>query len=332
MINRRDFLKISVPSFAAALLILPKASVQNPVPIIVISTQTEFDAIMNANIAPGSVIIMQGSFTGNKVSNFAGTPAQPITVIGSNFYLNGSLNVNGAYTHWRNLNIVAPPTHHTFYTARPGTELGYSNLGGGGIGIGWMGSGAGMIHNCTVHDTASYGFYSHNHLGGLRTIFNTTFTNIGGYYAMHFYSDNNRIRDYFVAGCVINKPTIVHSGIEFSNISFMGNTFNSWLKLGNGRTVADVREVVVTGNAFASAGNGITAKDCSQLTITDNSFAVTQLPNLRANIALDTNVNEVRTTIDNNYYVGGDFYRNGAYHMTFAQWQAAGYDANGIYV
>lgn len=295
--------------------------------------------VSSPNVLPGDVIYLRGgTYTGDWVTSFAGTLANPVTIQpyeNEPVTIRGSLQIGGVHTHWNDITIINETDNavaSALYLTTAGTWIDGFNISCSGAqqGISWFGSGAGKLLNSTIHDTLDYGIYAHNHNGGTREITNCIFSSIGGYYAIHLFSDGNKVRDYVVSGCTINKPVIVHSGIEVSGIQFLSNTFNSWLKFGNSQTVSDPRSGVIDGNTFQGQGSGLTALSWSELTITDNIMAVVQSGIEKTNVSLYPGANLISTSIDRNAYTSGDFYIDNI-EKTFAQWQAAGYDAAGTY-
>lgn len=301
-----------------------------PSSITTVTTQAEFDSVMAGGSQPGAIIILHGEFQLSQFLSIAGTQENPVRVFGGDATLYGQLSIDGVHTHWHDLHVIAPPEQYTVWMVREGTRLSHCDLAGGYIGVCWFGSGEGVIEDSHIHGTSGYGLYSHNHLGGLREIINCTFENIGGYYGMHFYSDANRIRDYIVAGCTVDKPVIVHSGAEVSNVNFIENNFHSALKLGNGFSVSNKRQYIVTGNTF-SGTEGITVWSWSDLVMLDNVFDI-EPATWALNVHVRHGENEKNTLIDNNSYAPGWFVIDNVDWINFESWQAAGYDANGVYI
>lgn len=293
--------------------------------------------ISNPRVIPGDEIILRGgTYTGNWVVNVKGAENAPVVFRAyKNETVNivGGLTLAGDYTEWHKINVYQPDaSKYPVYISRPGTKLIEVDVSGGFIGIGWFGSGVGELRRVNVHNTTSYGLYTHNHNGGLREITDCVFSEIGGYYAMHLYSESaNKVRDYMVSACTINKPTIVH-GAEVANVNFIGNTFNSWIKFGNGQTDTDFRQGVISENVFQGMSSGINAVSWSHLEVLDNSFAIVQNPQTteKTNIYLYPGNNAVSTLIDRNTYIQGMFFIDNV-QKSFSQWQAGGYDAAGIY-
>jgi hypothetical protein len=296
--------------------------------------------ITSSRVVPGDTIYMRGgTYSGDWITSIAGTLANPVVVQPYNnepVTIRGSLQIGGAYTHWNDITVInetANDVNSAVYITQAGTELDGFDISSSGanMGISWFGSGVGNLLNSTIHDTGSYGIYTHNHGGGAREITNCVFAaSIAGYYSIHLFRDGgNIVQDYTLSGCTFYKPVICHA-VEVSNMAFTNNNFHTWLKVGNGRTIEDIREAVITGNTFDGEGTGIIVIDASTLQITGNTFAVTQIPNLRCNISLQTNTNEVSTTINTNNYTGGNFVLQEV-AKTWQQWQAAGYDAAGSY-
>jgi hypothetical protein len=297
------------------------------------------NVIVSPNILPGDRIWLRGgTYSGDFATAMAGTAEAPITIQPYNnepVRIVGSLQIGGAYTHWKNITFINTETNailSAVYMSFAGTELEDCDISSGGanMGISWFGSGVGKLLNCAIHNTGSYGIYTHNNNGGLREITGCTWSSIGGYYGMHLYSESaNNVRDYTVSGCTINKPTVVH-GAEISGVQFLTNTFNSWLKIGGAPTDTDTRQAVVDGNTFHGSGSGITAICWSDLTITDNVFAVLLGGIERTNLSVYPGANELNTAIDRNAYTSGQFFVDDT-PKTWQQWQALGYDAAGTY-
>jgi hypothetical protein len=285
--------------------------------------------ISSTRVIPGDTIIMRGgTYTGDWLVVVAGAAESPLTFrpyTGETVIIQGGLTLSGAYTEWQNITIQQPdPAKLPVYMIEPGTKLTDCDISGGFIGVEWYGSGTGSLIRCNIHNTVSYGIYTHNHNGGEREIIDCLFSNIGGYYDLHMYSDNNFVKDYLVSGCTFGKQVVVHAG-AITNIRFLNNTFSgTQLKLGNGQTVEDPREFVVTGNTF-NGNAGIRAWTCSNLNISGNIFAVQT-----ENIGLIRGANEISLNIDQNQYTGGSFLLEGVV-KSWQEWQAAGYDANGTY-
>jgi hypothetical protein len=294
------------------------------------------EVIVSPKVIPGDTIIMRGgTYTGDWIILVGGTLAKPVifkAYEGETVTIQGGLHLQKPYTTWQNITIQQPDANKLpVYCAVPGMRLVDCDISGGHIGINWFYNGAGALVRCNIHHTASYGMYTHND-GGLREITDCVFSDIGGYYSLHFYSESeNHIHDYLISGCTVDKPVIVH-GSDVANVSFIGNTFNSWLKIGNGYSADDVRQVLVSGNTFAGMGSGVTGFSWSDLEIVDNTFAIVtdQSTGQQTNIFLLAGENEQRTVIDRNAYTDGDFNLENEI-ITFAVWQAAGYDANGTY-
>jgi hypothetical protein len=305
---------------------------------LVIGNPVKFStAITSANVLAGDALYLRGgTYSGDWTSSIAGTFANPVTIQpyeNEPVTIVGSLAIGGAHTHWQGITVQNPvvASHNSaVYITQAGTWLTNFDISGVALGASWFGSGVGKLVNCAFHDLGNYGIYTHNHLGGAREITGCTFSNIGGYYAIHLFSDGNKVRDYVISGCTINKPTIVHSGVEVSGIQFLNNTFNSWLKFGNSQTASDPRSGVIDGNTFQGTGSGITALSWSELTITDNIMAIVQSGIEKTNVSLFPGANLISTSIDRNAYTSGDFYIDNI-EKTFAQWQALGYDAAGTY-
>lgn len=329
--NRREFLKLTPLAFTPLLLRLEDAMLKKNRQT---TPETFAQTITDPSIRAGEAIEMRGGiYTGNfnvTIGGMAGKPIKFRPYIGESVTVEGSLSLSKGFTEWRNVSIHQPDTTKTcLYMTQSGTRVLDADISGGRIGVEWFGSGAGSLVRCNVRDTASYGIYTHNNNGGLREITDCTFTNIGGYYGMHFYSDANIIKDYIVKGCTVDKPTIVHSGREVSNVNFYNNRFNKRLKIGNGFSDVDTRQVVVSGNKFIGEDARLEAQSYSDLEVIDNEFAV--LPTVQfTNVYLLSGNNLRRVVIDRNSYIGGVFNINNAI-INFSQWQAAGYDINGIY-
>ncbi len=296
--------------------------------------------ITHAGVLPGdSIYLRGGTYTGDWITSINGTSEAPITIQPYNnepVTINGSLQIGGIHTHWRDITIINSAdnvVNSALYLTQPGTWIDGFDISCSGAmqGISWFGSGVGKLINSTIHNTLDYGIYAHNHLGGLREITNCTFSNIGGYYDIHLYSDGNKVRDYVISGCTMNKPRVVHSGYEVSGIKFINNTFHNWLKIGNGRTVVDTRESIVTGNVFEGEGIGLSIIDPSTTQVLDNTFVVKQRPNQQVNIGISHNINFVGEVIDGNHYTSGLFSLEDVYPKTFTEWQGFGYDLQGTY-
>jgi hypothetical protein len=285
------------------------------------------EVLASQNVIPGDVLHLRGgTYLGNAI-NFQGTAEAPITVQpynGEPVIFDGMVSVTGLYTHLKNITFRnTDPTKSTVYITGFGIELDTCDISGAFLGVSWFGSGFGKLINCAFHDTGSYGIYTHNHVGGAREITDCTFTDIGGAYDLHMYSDSaNAVRDYTVSGCTFGKLVVSH-GSEVTNVKYLNNTFGAQLKLGNGLTVEDLREFVVTGNTFTGA-SAIRALTCSRLDISQNIFSS------ETNIELTRGANETSLSIDQNEYTGGAFAIGGA-AKTWQEWQAAGYDAAGTY-
>jgi len=279
----------------------------------------QFEKLLASNrVIAGDVIeMMPGTYRGDFVIPFEGVIFRA--------YKAGSVTIEGSLTaqkacEYHGLTIHQPDEKISAVVMQ-NSRFYDCDISGGFVCVSWFGSGAGVLSECAIHDCSSYGIYTHNNNGGLREIDKCTFENIGGYYDLHMYSESaNAIRDYLVTGCTFNKFVVVH-GAEITNIRFDKNTFNAPLHLGNGKTIEDTREATVTGNTF---NGGIRLWTFSTVDIQSNTFVST------ANWILVLGANEVSTVINNNDYTGGTFSIDGV-SKSWAEWQAAGYDADGSY-
>lgn len=291
------------------------------------------------NVIPGDVVHLRGGdYVGNFNIGMGGTEANPVIVqpyAGETVNIIGGLSVvQGRYVTFKNLNIVQPDTTLSpVYIANTGVRFEDCNFEGGYIGVRWFGSGPGALLRCHIHACASYGLYSHNHNGGLREITDCVFDEIGGYYALHLYSESaNNVQDYVFSGCALHAPCIVHAPYVH-NVTFTNNDFYTWLKIGNGYSVSDTRQFVVSGNRFAGSGSGLTLLSWSEADVQNNTFQIVAHPTTgqRTNVYLLPGANILSTTIDNNLYYGSDFNLDNTL-VDFTTWQGAGYDAQGNYI
>ena len=136
----------------------------------------KFSDVVNCDkIIPGDTIVMRGgTYTGDWVVTVSGSAENPVKFISHSnevVIIRGSLILQGQYTEWSNITIQQPDTTKpAIHMTAVGTKLIDCDISGGFIGVEWFGSGIGKLLRCNIHNTTSYGMYTHNNGGGLREI------------------------------------------------------------------------------------------------------------------------------------------------------------------
>jgi len=200
------------------------------------------DVLISQRIIPGDTLLLaDGTYIGDWTVPVAisGTEAAPIIVKPQNpgkVIINGSLTINGSWTHWYDLEIMDARTDRHLITNSITMNYEGTRLHGCLIhdlhsdGVNWFGSGVGEVSECVLYNNGfresdesahGHGIYTHNTNGGQRTIARNIFNDAIGDYAFQIYSGgDNYLRDYVVEDNIIPDDP-VHTGGGLGLINFL---------------------------------------------------------------------------------------------------------------
>jgi hypothetical protein len=204
------------------------------------------EALNSSRIYAGDTLLLKdGTYTGNWVVKWSGTQAAPITIKPLHpgmVTIDGSL-IMGAWQTWRDLDFTDSGADRTIST--PGITMNYAGCQLIGCyvhdlrssGVSWFGSGVGAVKECRfknngfLHDGsgAGHAIYTHNNGGGLREISRNLFEYQMGAYTIHIYSEPtssspNYLRDYWVNdNLILQWPVHCGGGKGLKNLLFENN-------------------------------------------------------------------------------------------------------------
>jgi len=185
--------------------------------------------LASLNVKPGDAIVLKDGTYNASDFVFSGVSGYPTVLRAQNpgnVKIDGPMDFNGQYVSVYDIEFMdSNPDRHEQTTSIL-TTLGKVNFYGCYFhdqhtsGLQHFGSGIGEVVECVFLNNGNYFpdeskhghcLYTHNQGGGLRTIARNIFGYSMGKYALHIYSDNNHLLDYFCEDNItVGQPT--HTG------------------------------------------------------------------------------------------------------------------------
>jgi hypothetical protein len=201
------------------------------------------DALRSTRIAPGDhVWMLAGRYTGDWVSTLVGTAESPIIIepYGNGpVIIDGSLNIQGAYTQWIDLDFTDSRTDRTQQTPGVTADQIGTVLAGCSVadmhsnGVNAFGPGPADVLECALLNNGyvdggvnvGHAIYAHNNYGGARRIGRCAFFDQLGKYTIHIYSTSaNALKDFIVTdNLIMGDPMHDGGGLGLSSYQYQRN-------------------------------------------------------------------------------------------------------------
>lgn len=332
------------------------------------SPRTLASVLCSGCVAAGSTVwLMPGRYAGPFVSNVSGSASAPITirsVPGTRATLDGKLDINGAYTTWRDIELTYTRwlTRTSAYAGSNPVDMPNTDLYIVGVGtriersiihdirdVGWWSTALDsafvdtLIYNIGWHSVIDrnhgHGLYTQNRAGGTKLIRNVISS---GNYSLcgKIYGATAELKHYTVDGLVCapsGDPRWLVGGeigqaddITIKNSLFYGTQ----LSIGNHAPITPTGSITITDNVIAySTGLPFTATYWKNISFTHNQVYGGGAADPGYRFLIRTVSQRPAWVFQGNTYrynaVGTRaFTQSGVADYTWAQWQAQGYDAS----
>ena len=333
------------------------------------STEAQATELQNAlaseNVIAGDTIIMlDGTYTGNYVSTVTGNALAKIYVKPKNYMaaiIDGYLQIgdfggiNGAYTRVRNIRCFNSNTNRGTWATPQGTISRPPNIFPAAPNV--------EIINCIYHD-GGVGIPAYNEANGLVVYGTVGFNNgwaddvLGGAQNLYIHSLNKTVKHCVFGGAFKRSVAIYTTNAIINGITLEENVVFAKLALlmGGNATQGQVVSGSLLSNHVVNNGiqlgydmtpniaaicnnnrvwgnNPLTASYFQYLTMNGNKFTGQEVS---GNGCFEINYTTEKQSyaINNNEYhkIGvGTAFHEGAFNGDFAGWQALGHDADGSY-